>query len=269
MIIFGVNFNFYYLLLVRDIKDALRMEEVKAYFGIIIASTVIITLNILPVYHNVSLAVKDAAFQVGSIITTTGFATTDFNVWPTLSKTILVTLMFIGACAGSTGGGIKVSRIIITLKAFVRESNSYIHPKSVKNVNMDGKPLDENNVRSVNVYVSTFTLIFVISVLLVSIEGRDFTTNFTAVAATINNIGPGLGDVGPASNFESFSTFSKFVMIFDMLFGRLEFFPLIVLFHPTVWKEMHEDIRAAKKRRRIKVSTKVVQKKYEHDAKKM
>lgn len=269
MIIFGVNFNFYYLLLVRDIKDALRMEEVKAYFGIIIASTVIITLNILPVYHNVSLAVKDAAFQVGSIITTTGFATTDFNVWPTLSKTILVTLMFIGACAGSTGGGIKVSRIIITLKAFVRESNSYIHPKSVKNVNMDGKPLDENNVRSVNVYMSTFTLIFVISVLLVSIEGRDFTTNFTAVAATINNIGPGLGDVGPASNFESFSTFSKFVMIFDMLFGRLEFFPLIVLFHPTVWKEMHEDIRAAKKRRRIKVSTKVVQKKYEHDAKKM
>lgn len=258
MIIFGVNFNFYYLILLKDFKDAFNIEEVKAYFGIIIASIVIITFNILPLYKSTPGALKDAAFQVGSIITTTGFSTTDFNMWPSLSKTILVLLMFIGACAGSTGGGIKVSRILITLKSFVREANSYIHPKSVKNVNMDGKPLDEDNVRSVNVYMSTFLLIFVISVLLISIEGRDFTTNFTAIAATINNIGPGLDDVGPASNFGSFNTFSKFVMIFDMLFGRLEFFPLIVLFHPTVWKEVHEDIRAAKKRRKVRVNRKNV-----------
>lgn len=267
MIIFGVNFNFYYFLLVRQYKEAFKMEEVKAYFSIIIVSIVIISINIMPMYHDKDAAIKDAAFQVGSIITTTGYATCDFNLWPSLSKTILVGLMFVGACAGSTGGGIKVSRILITLKSFVREANKYIHPKSVKNVNMDGKPLDEDTVRSTSVYMSTFTLIFVASLLLISIEGRDFTTNFTAVAATINNIGPGLSDVGPMSNFGGFSTFSKFVMIFDMLFGRLEFFPLIILFHPTIWKEMHEDVKALKKRKHAKVSTNIVKKKFEKNKK--
>ena len=179
-------------------------------------------------------AITDSAFQVASIITTTGFSTTDFNLWPEASKTILVILMFIGACAGSTGGGIKVSRFIILIKSLGKETDSYIHPKIIKKIKMDGKPVEHEVVRSVNVYFLTFIIIFTVSVLLVSLENKDFTTNFTAVAATINNVGPGLSKVGPICNFGGFSALSKYVMMFDMLAGRLELFPLLILFHPAI-----------------------------------
>ena len=180
---------------------------------------------------------RHAAFQVGSIITTTGFATTDFNLWNSCSKAVLVLLMFIGACAGSTGGGIKVSRIVVLVKTVIKEFHSYIHPKSIRKVKIEGKPVEHEVVRATNVYFVTFMLIFCASIFLVSLEGKDLITNFTAVAATINNIGPGLEAVGPIGNFDIFSPVSKWVMIFDMLAGRLELFPLLILFHPTMWKQ--------------------------------
>ena len=235
MILFGVNFNAYYLILFGQLKDAFKMEEVRAYFGIILAAVAFISFDILSISEGLFDAITKAAFQVGSIITTTGFATTDFDFWPQTSKIILVLLMFVGACAGSTGGGIKVSRFIILIKNMFKEFNSYIHPKSIKKVQMDGKPIEHEVVRSVNVYIFTFMILFVLSVFLISFEGKDLVTNFTAVAATINNIGPGLAMVGPTQNFEHFTIFSKWVFIFDMLAGRLELFPLLILFHPTLW----------------------------------
>ena len=247
MMLFGVNFNAYYIMIFGSIKKALSMEEVRAYFGIILTAIVIITINIYSICSGVWDAVTKSAFQVGSIITTTGFATTDFNIWPQTSKTILVLLMFVGACAGSTGGGIKVSRFVILIKTVIKELNSYIHPRSVRKIKVEGKTVEHEVIRSVNVYIITYILVFVASVFLVSIEGKDLTTNFTAVAATFNNIGPGLELVGPTQNFEHFNVFSKLVMIFDMLAGRLELFPLLLLFHPVVIKEMFEDKRRYRK----------------------
>ena len=247
MMLFGVNFNAYYIMIFGSIKKALSMEEVRAYFGIILTAIVIITINIYSMCSGVWDAVTKSAFQVGSIITTTGFATTDFNIWPQTSKTILVLLMFVGACAGSTGGGIKVSRFVILIKTVIKELNSYIHPRSVRKIKVEGKTVEHEVIRSVNVYIITYILVFVASVFLVSIEGKDLTTNFTAVAATFNNIGPGLELVGPTQNFEHFNVFSKLVMIFDMLAGRLELFPLLLLFHPVVIKEMFEDKRRYRK----------------------
>ena len=245
MILFGVNFNAYYLLFFGHIRDALKVEEVRYYFGIIIASVVVISVNIAHMCTGVFDAVTKAAFQVGSIITTTGFSSTDFDRWPELSKTLLVLLMFIGACAGSTGGGIKVSRIVIAVKTILKELNGYIHPKSVKKLTFEHKPVDHDVIRSINVYFMTYAVIFVVSMLLVSIENYDFTTNFTAVAATFNNIGPGLSLVGPTCNFGFFNNFSKYILMFDMLAGRLELFPLLILFHPSIWKELF--IQADKK----------------------
>uniref|UniRef100_UPI0040577897 TrkH family potassium uptake protein n=1 Tax=Agathobacter sp. TaxID=2021311 RepID=UPI0040577897 len=247
MILFGVNFNAYYLILFGQLKNALKIEEVRAYFGIILAATAFISFDILSMSEGLFDAVTKAAFQVGSIITTTGFATTDFNLWPQTSKIILVLLMFVGACAGSTGGGIKVSRFVILVKNMFKEFNSYIHPKSIKKVQMDDKPIEHEVVRSVNVYLFTFIILFVLSVFLISFEGKDLVTNFTAVAATINNIGPGLEMVGPTQNFGHFTLFSKWVLIFDMLAGRLELFPLLILFHPALWMQSATQIR--KKRR--------------------
>jgi len=189
-----------------------------------------------------------AAFQVGTIITTTGFATTDFNLWPSASKTILVMLMFVGACAGSTGGGIKVSRIVILIKTVGKELYSYIHPKSVRKVKFEGASVEHEILRSINVYLVTFLMIFIASVFLLSLENYDLITTFTAVAATINNIGPGLEMVGPTANFAFFSDFSKWVMIFDMLAGRLELFPLLILFHPTIWVDMATRKKGRKKK---------------------
>ncbi len=238
MILFGVNFNAYYLALFGTLKKALCIEEVRAYFMIILASIGIIFLNILHTCNGIFEALTHAAFQVGSIITTTGFSSADFDLWPQASKTILVLLMFIGACAGSTGGGIKVSRFILLIKTIVKELNSYIHPKIIKKIKMDDKPVEHDVLRSTNVYFITFMILFSASVFLVSFDNNGFTTNFTAVAATINNIGPGLELVGPTQNFGHFSILSKYVLMFDMLAGRLELFPLLILFHPAAWKDL-------------------------------
>lgn len=240
MILFGVNFNAYYFLIFAGIKKAFSMEEVKYYFLIIFASVVVIFFSILPDTASAFEALTHASFQVGSIITTTGFSTADFNLWSQTAKTILVLLMFVGACAGSTGGGIKVSRIVILVKTLWKELHSYIHPKSIKKLSFEGKAIEHDVVRSINVYFITFMLVFSTSVFALSFEGTDLITNFTAVAATINNIGPGLELVGPTQNFGFFSTFSKYVLMFDMLAGRLELFPLLILFHPSIWKSLFE-----------------------------
>lgn len=237
MILFGVNFNAYYLLLFGSAKKAFSMEEVRYYFVIIFAAIGIIFFEILDTVPSAFEALTHAAFQVGSIITTTGFSTIDFDLWSQTAKTVLVLLMFIGACAGSTGGGIKVSRLLVLIKTVIKELNSYIHPKSIKKIKIDGKPVEHEVVRSINVYFITFMILFSASVLAISFEGKNLVTNFTAVAATINNIGPGLSEVGPTQNFGIFTPFSKYVLMFDMLAGRLELFPLLILFHPAAWKD--------------------------------
>lgn len=237
MILFGVNFSMYFLLLQKKFRQAFSMAEVRAYIIIILVSIGVITFRISGMYGSVFESVKHAAFQVGSIITTTGYATTDFDKWDVVSKTILVMLMFVGACAGSTGGGAKVSRFIIAVKTILKEIISYIHPRAVRRVTMDGKPVEHETIRAVNVYFMAYFLIFAASVFLISFDGHDMITNFTAIAATFNNIGPGLELVGPTQNFGFFSDFSKVIMIFDMIAGRLEIFPLLILFSPEAWKK--------------------------------
>lgn len=237
MILFGINFNVYFLLLTRKFTQAFKHEEVRYYLGIIAFSTIIIALNTKHLFQNIGTAFQQSAFQVGSIITTTGYSTTDFNQWPALSKTILVLLMFIGACAGSTGGGFKVSRLIILCKTARKELTLCLHPNAVKKVKMDGKVIPHEVVRTTNIFLFVYVLVFGLSVLLISIDNFDLTTNFTAVAATFNNIGPGLEMVGPTQNFGLFSHFSKCVLIFDMLAGRLEIFPLLILFKKDTWKK--------------------------------
>lgn len=237
MILFGINFNVYYLFLIRKPKDAFRCEEARIYLGIILASTLLIGWNVRDYFSTAFQAFHHAAFQVASIITTTGFSTVDFDQWPQFSKSILVLLMFVGACAGSTGGGMKVSRMIIGGKAALKELSSLIHPRSVKILKLEKKALEHTVVRSVNAYFIAYTMVFWLSVLLVSLDNFDFTTTFTAVAATLNNIGPGLGEVGPAGNFSQVSAFSKIVLMFDMLAGRLEIFPMLLLFSPATWRK--------------------------------
>lgn len=237
MVLFGVNFNVYYFILLRKIKKAFSIEEARWYIGIIVIAFAIILTDTIRIYDTVSDAVLHTAFQVSSIITTTGFSTADFDTWAGYSKTVLVLLMFIGACSGSTGGGIKVSRIIIAVKSVFREFYLYVHPKSVRRIKVDGRPLEKDTLRTTNIYFLTFAMIFVVSLLLISFDGMDLVTNFTAVAATINNIGPGLELVGPTRNFSSFSDFSKLVLLFDMLAGRLELFPILILLNPTLWKD--------------------------------
>ena len=236
MILFGVNFSVYYLILTKKFRQAFKYEEVRYYFGIIIASILIITFNTVRLFRNVLVAFQQVAFQVASIITTTGFSSTDFNQWPALSKTVLVLLMFVGACAGSTGGGIKVSRILILCKAAKKEFQLYLHPNAIKKIKMDSKIISHEILRSTNIYISVYLLIFAASVLLIAIDNFDLITNFTAVAATLNNIGPGFEIAGPMGNFSSFSYLSKSVLIFDMLAGRLEIFPLLLLFFKDTWK---------------------------------
>ena len=237
MILFGVNFSAYYLLLTKKFVQAFKFEEVRYYFGIILAAILVIGLNTAHLFRNLGEAFQQAAFQVGSIITTTGFSSTDFSQWPSLSKTILVLLMFVGACAGSTGGGIKVSRILILCKAAKKEFQLYLHPNAVKKIKMDEKTIGHDIIRSTNIYLSVYLLILAASVLIISLDNFDLITNFTAVTATLNNIGPGLEIVGPMGNFSSFSYLSKCVLIFDMLAGRLEIFPLMLLFFKGTWKK--------------------------------
>ena len=238
MILFGINFNAYYFILFGKLKKAFAMEELRYYIAIIVAAIAVITFQTYHLYSGLFDTLTHSSFQVASIITTTGFSTVDFNIWPQMSKAVLVLLMFIGACAGSTGGGIKVSRIVILVKSLGKELNSYIHPKSIKKIKFEGKPVEHEVSRSTNVYFITYMIIFCASVLAVSFEGNDLIPNFTAVAATINNIGPGLEMVGPTQNFALFTPFSKYVMMFDMLAGRLELFPLLILFHPAIWKDL-------------------------------
>ena len=236
MVLFGVNFSFYFLILIRRAKRAFAMEEVRWYLIIILASIAVITWNIRGMYESAAIALRDAAFQVGSIITTTGFSTTDFDLWPSASKTILVILMFIGACAGSTGGGIKVSRIVVLFKTIRKELRHVLHPQSISVTSMDGKTVPHEVLRSINVFMVSYFLIFAVSTLLISFDEFDLVTNFTAVAATLNNIGPGLALVGPTQNFSLFSGFSKLILIFDMLAGRLEIFPMMLLFNKDTWR---------------------------------
>lgn len=237
MILFGVNFNAYFFVTRKKFRQAAEMEEVRWYFLIILATVLIITFNIRGLYDGIATSLRHAAFQVGSIITTTGFGTTDFDLWPETSKTILVLLMFCGACAGSTGGGIKVSRFIILLKAFFKELLQYLHPRQVRKIRMDGKMIEHETLRNVNVYMTAYALIFVVSLMILTIENKDLITNFTAVAATFNNIGPGLALVGPTRNFAHYSHLSKIVLSFCMLAGRLEIFPLLLMFVPDTWKK--------------------------------
>ena len=238
MLIFSVNFNSYYLVLKCKFKDAIN-TEVKFLASVVICVIVIITFNIFTSMEhitNIGEAIRHAAFTVASLISTTGFTTDNFNLWPSLSQTLLVLIMFIGGCAGSTAGGIKCSRIIILIKGMLRELRRIIHPRQVKKITIDSKPVDHEVVRSVNAYIVTFLVVFVGSLLVVSFDNYDLTTSFTSVVATINNIGPGLGDA--YSGFADFSITSKLVFVFDMLAGRLELFPMLILFSPTTYKRV-------------------------------
>ena len=236
MILFGVNFSAYFYLIRGKFRKVL-IEEVRWYLGVVAVAIALISWNIREMFPSLLTAVQQAAFQVGSIITTTGFSSCDFDQWPTFAKSILVALMFIGACAGSTGGGMKISRLVILLKSIRREIAQTLHPSVVTPVRVDGKPLDQETIRTTHVFMGAYIILFAASVLLVSLDGESFTTNFTAVAATFNNIGPGLAGVGPMMNFGHYSGFAKLVMTFDMLAGRLEIFPLLLLFAPETWKK--------------------------------
>ena len=238
MILASINFNAYYFIIFKEYKKAFGMEEVRCFLIIILVSVGIIFFDILALFDNAFDALTHSAFQVASLISSTGFATADFNVWPQTSRTLLVLLMLIGACAGSTGGGIKVSRFVILIKTVFKELKSYLHPKNIKKIKMDGKAIEHEVVRTTNVYFITFFILFAFSVFLLSFEGKDLVTNFTAVVATMNNIGPGLELVGPTQNFAGFTDFSKYVLMFNMLAGRLELFPILILFIPSIWKDM-------------------------------
>ena len=237
MILSGINYSVYFCLLRRQFKDAFSISEVKWYIGIILVSTGIIAWNIHGIYPAIGDSVRHAAFQVGSIITTTGFSTADFDLWPSLSKTILVILMFCGACSGSTGGGMKISRWLIMGKTIFKELSTMVHPRQVKKIHMDGHVVEHETVRATNVYLASYFFIMLLSLLLISLDNIDFTSNFTGVVAMLNNIGPGLGKVGPTGNYSIFSNFSKIVLIFDMLAGRLEIFPMLIILKPACWKK--------------------------------
>ena len=237
MILFGINFNIYFLIIMRKFRDIFRNTELKAYIAVIAVAVLIITLNIGASFPSLGEALKNITFTVASIITTTGFMTVDFDLWPELSRTIIVLLIFIGACAGSTGGGIKISRFIILFKSMAKEIRLLIHPNHIRKLEIDGHKIEHNVIRSTNVYMVCYLMIFVISVLIISFDNHNLVTNFTAVATTINNVGPGLDLVGPTQNFGFFSDTSKLVLIFNMLAGRLELFPVLLLFSPVTWKK--------------------------------
>ncbi len=236
MILSGINYTFYFFVLSRKIGDAFHIEEVRWYLLLILAAAGAIIYDIRHLYPTLGEAVRHAFFQVGSIITTTGYATADFDLWPSMSKTILVVLMFIGACAGSTGGGMKVSRLVILFKTIKKELSLIIHPREIRKIRVDGHVVEHNILRSTNVFLVIYFVLLLSSTLLISIDEFDFTTNFTAVVSALNNIGPGLNQVGPTQNFSIFSAFSKFVLMFDMLAGRLELFPMMILFMPSTWR---------------------------------
>ena len=238
MMLFGVNFSVYILILARKFKQILKIEELWFYFGFIVVSTVIIAINIMPLYNNdAGESFHQSFFYVSSIITTTGFGIGDVNHWPQLSKGIILIITFVGAMAGSTGGGFKISRIVILAKEVKKELSMLIHPRNIRTIKMDGKSVDHQVTRNTSVFLVVYLAVFVGSFLLVSIEGRDMVTSFTSVSATLNNTGPGLNDVGPVGNYADFTVLSKLVFIFDMIAGRLELFPILILLTPSAWKK--------------------------------
>ncbi len=236
MMLFATNFSSYYLIMKGNLKDAFN-SEIRLFFAIAITAAIIIAVNISDMYGSFGEAARHSAFTVASVMSTTGFATTDFNLWPELSRSLVVILTFVGGCAGSTCGGIKISRIIILFKSMGKELQNLVHPKQVKKIVIDKRPVEHEVVRSVNVYMVCLVMIFVLSLLVISFDNHDFTTNFTSVATCLNNVGPGLNIVGPMGNFSGFSPVSKTMLIFDMLAGRLELFPVLLLFSPVTWKK--------------------------------
>jgi len=236
MLLFGVNFSCYYLLMLRNFKAIFRDEELRTYLAIVAASIVLIAWNVRHLYGSLGETVRHAAFQVATVITTTGFATTDFDLWPAFSRVILLALMFVGACAGSTGGGIKCARVLLLIKGAHRNIAQMIQPRKVKVIRVNGKPVEERIMANTNAYLAIYVLIVIASTIVVSLDNFSPMTNFSAVMACINNIGPGLEAVGPTCNFSGFSDLSKSVLIFDMLAGRLEILPVLVLFSAKTWK---------------------------------
>ena len=236
MILFGINFNLYFAIYLKDWKNALKNEEVRTYLGVIAAAAALITVNVYHIYGSISGAFRYSLFQVASVITTTGFCTADFNLWPEFSKAILLVLMVFGACAGSTGGGMKVCRILILFKSAKQEIKRILHPKAVTVVTVNGQKIGRETLHGVYVYCICYAFIMGISVLLISLDNFDFATSFSAVLTTLNNVGPGISQVGPVENFFDFSVLSKLVFCADMLLGRLEIFPCLVLIAPGLWK---------------------------------
>lgn len=236
MMLFGVNFNLYYLVLIKKFKTALKSGELWCYCIIIALSSALIAFNIRSLYPTVSETIRHAFFQVSSIITTTGFATTDFNLWPEFSKTLLVVLMFVGGCAGSTAGGLKVSRVMILFKSVGREIHRMLHPRAVRTVKLEGKPLEDKTIWGTTNYLTLYFICLLLILLALSVEPFDFTTNFTAVASCFNNIGPGLNVVGPMGSFAGYSAYGKILLSFAMLLGRLEIYPLLLALIPSTWR---------------------------------
>ncbi|KJZ83879.1 MULTISPECIES: TrkH family potassium uptake protein [Clostridium] len=240
MLIFGINFALYFQILKGNFKGFFKNEELRYYLLIILSAFILITVNIISLNGgDIILSVRQSAFQVSSIVTSTGFATVDFNFWPTLSKLIIVMLMFVGAMAGSTGGGIKTVRIVIMLKAIKREINKIIHPKRVNSVKIDGKTVDEDIIHGVFLFIGAYIIISLIAIFIISFDNFDVVTTVTSVITTMSNIGPGLEVVGPAGNFEAFSPLSKLVLSFCMLAGRLEIYPMLIMFSPSIWRKNH------------------------------
>ena len=235
MLLFGVNFNLYYLLLIRRFRAAAQSSECWYYLGIVGVSIALITANILPMYESFQEALRLSAFQVASIVTTTGYATADFNLWPQFSKAILLLLMIVGACAGSTGGGLKVSRAVMLFKTVGREIRHLLHPRSVNSVRFEGKQVDGATLKGVSSYFALYIICILAICLILSLEPFDLETNLSATLACYNNIGPGLAAVGPASNYAAYSPLSKLVLSLAMLLGRLEIYPLLLTLIPTTW----------------------------------
>ena len=249
MIIFGVNFNVYFLIFVKKFSQALRCEEMRWYLGIVVVASALICVNAYDTALTLEHNLRNSVFQVATIITTTGFATVNFDLWPAFSRTLIVLLMFIGACAGSTGGGLKVSRCVMSGKAMASYIGSFLHPRGVRKVRFEDKDVEDSTLHAIFVYFMGVFFIFTASMLVLSLENMDLTSTFTAVAATFNNIGPGLNLVGPTCNFGFLNDLSKAVLIFDMLAGRLEVFPMLMLLYPPLWKEAYREHKRKQRRR--------------------
>lgn len=237
MFVFGINFNLFYLILIGRAKSAFQSKELWCYISIVAVSVVVIAVNIFSIYGNLADTMKHSAFQVAAIISTTGYSTVDFNQWPELSKTIIIILMFVGGCAGSTAGGLKVSRIMLMFKTVKRDLRRLVHPRSVNTVRLEGKSVDNDTISSIGGYIIIYMIIFFTTFLVLSFSQYSFLENFTATATCINNIGPGLGEVGPAANFSGYSNFHQLILSFTMLLGRLEIFPILLTFTPSTWRK--------------------------------